>query len=105
MDDVWSYGYTTSVSGTVPVGTLDGKREKDHGGAGGGGGGGGLETLVNTGGAGSSRFKMAGLGFGLPMSRLFARFFGEPQGAGVGREAEGGWVHVKAWAFERILGL
>lgn len=42
--------------------------------------GGGLQVLMR-GPGGHSRYQMAGLGFGLPLSRLYARYFGEPMAA------------------------
>jgi len=60
---VWQYGWTT-------VGA-----EEEEGGEGGGQDG-GVGAGVGGAGAGARRHEMAGLGFGLPLTRLYARYFG-----------------------------
>ncbi|GIL89435.1 hypothetical protein Vretimale_18917 [Volvox reticuliferus] len=87
---VWSYGFTTT--GRKPrEAALNGNNSGNSGsgtGAGSNGGGGSPDVVEGLGSAGhmaglpglmagqGSRYQMAGLGFGLPLSRLYARYFG-----------------------------
>lgn len=59
---VWQYGYTT-ISQEQPVGMI---------------GAGDADPIwsMSTAGEAGRQYKMGGLGFGLPMSRLYARYFG-----------------------------
>jgi hypothetical protein len=96
LSKVWAYGFTTSELGMTSEGE-SGSPAGDGGGGGpggngesspgaeaaeptgssSGGGGGGLGFhLAHASEAPRQRYKLAGLGFGLPMSRLYARYFG-----------------------------
>ncbi|KXZ53307.1 hypothetical protein GPECTOR_7g1201 [Gonium pectorale] len=90
IEKVWSYGFTTigrsaghAASGSTAAAngasSSNGSDVVEGLGSGGQqngprGGIGGLAGLMRSG--GGSRFQMAGLGFGLPLSRVYARYFG-----------------------------
>lgn len=100
IDKVWSYGFTTIGRSASSTSSSSRSTPNGNGGGGGSSSGNGSSTvgsgsgpdvveglgsaghglqdaMVRGGGAGGgSRFKMAGLGFGLPLSRLYARYFG-----------------------------
>ncbi|KAG2488120.1 hypothetical protein HYH03_013268 [Edaphochlamys debaryana] len=88
MDKVWSYGFTTigsrspppsaSADLSSPSGSASGPDSEVVEGLGSGahGLGHGLQGLMRPPGEAGSRYQMAGLGFGLPLSRLYARYFG-----------------------------
>ena len=68
LPKVWQYGYTT-ISQHQYIG-MDGAGDAD--------------PIWSMGAAGEAgrQYKMGGLGFGLPMSRLYARYFGRQQNHG-----------------------
>jgi len=90
QEAVWRYGFTTAAGGeeavsssrsssssspssssvVAPSSMMDAMMMADGGG---GGGGGSPSASPNP---ASSRWRMGGLGFGLPLSRLYARYFG-----------------------------
>ncbi|KAI1877661.1 hypothetical protein JX265_003669 [Neoarthrinium moseri] len=69
LPNVWSYSFTTFSEDDMP---------------GGGSGADALSVISNTGGGGSS---IAGLGYGLPLSRAYAEYFG----GGIGVQSLYGW--------------
>lgn len=83
VDRVWEYGWTSSSSSSS-----SGARGSEEVGASGEEGlgmdssrpggwlGGAAEMSAGGGGGPAGRYRMAGLGFGLPLSRLYARYFG-----------------------------
>jgi signal transduction histidine kinase len=87
VSKVWAYGFTTSdlcpVGNGAPAGGSGGGGgsggDRDGSGGDGGGDGGGMALGVNLAAASEAprqRYKLAGLGFGLPLSRLYARYWG-----------------------------
>ncbi|KAI8475177.1 MAG: pyruvate dehydrogenase kinase [Monoraphidium minutum] len=88
LGSVWAYGFTTC--GPEPGGGGSGEGDgagssgggdaspggAEGGGGAAGGGGGGALGIVDASEAPRQRYKLAGLGFGLPLSRQYARYFG-----------------------------
>ncbi|GIL47842.1 hypothetical protein Vafri_4491 [Volvox africanus] len=86
IDKVWSYGFTTI--GRKPRQATSSGNNPSANGSNGTGGGGSPDVVEGLGSGGhmaglpglmagqGSRYQMAGLGFGLPLSRLYARYFG-----------------------------
>lgn len=60
VEHIWQYGYTTVKSGL--------RKAQEPGST--------TVAAMGGGASGSSQFRLGGLGFGLPFSRLHARYFG-----------------------------
>jgi [3-methyl-2-oxobutanoate dehydrogenase (acetyl-transferring)] kinase len=86
LSRVWEFGFTTLDQWEDPSTSTGEQRGEglgldDLAGPGGGGGGaaggcGAAWAAAEGGAAGRGRWRMGGLGFGLPLSRLYARYFG-----------------------------
>lgn len=77
LKDVWSYSFTT----------FEGANDEGRGGGADHPGGGGMSALDRLGGPGGVNSSIAGLGYGLPLSRAYAEYFG----GGIAIQSLWGW--------------
>ncbi|KUI54832.1 [3-methyl-2-oxobutanoate dehydrogenase [lipoamide]] kinase, mitochondrial [Cytospora mali] len=98
LPNIWSYSFTTMSEDDEVPGGGGGSSSSSNGYGGGGGGVDALNVISSTSNGGSS---IAGLGYGLPLSRAYAEYFG----GGVAVESLYGWgtdVYLRLKGVARI---
>lgn len=86
LPNIWAYSFTTFSDNEIPVlnnGKIDALNTISGAGGSGGGGGGGISGVA----AGGNASSLAGLGYGLPLGRAYAEYFG----GGIAVQSLWGW--------------